>query len=249
MSWLPPHAFNLDVPHLMVRYRATRLQAGQVSMVARQLTETDRNGRLGTLVAPIANWATRRGNGLTRPLMERLANIHRDAELPSCALMMKFEWPLIEPDDADVARLARSVYDVSEYVVMLAREHGLASGLMPVAGGVALHVACHARAQNIGAKGAEMLRLIPDTAVTAIERCSGHSGAWGVAVEHFPLAMKVGRPAMRQLKDSGCATTCSECPLAGAHLVQGMADMGGGSTEARHPIEIIARAYGLEKVP
>ncbi|WP_173977534.1 heterodisulfide reductase-related iron-sulfur binding cluster [Magnetospirillum sp. LM-5] len=169
------------------------------------------------------------------------------APVPSCALMMKFEWPLIEPDDADVARLARAVYDVSEYVVMLARDHGLASGLTPIAGGVALHVACHARAQNIGAKGAEMLRLIPDTPVTAIERCSGHGGAWGVAVEHFPLAMKVGRPAMRQLKDSGCATTCSECPLAGAHLVQGMADMGGGSSEARHPIEILARAYGLEK--
>lgn len=31
---------------------------------------------------------------------------------------------------------------------------------------------------------------------------------------------------MRQMKDRGCATMCSECPLAGAHLARGMADIG-----------------------
>jgi glycerol-3-phosphate dehydrogenase subunit C len=40
-----------------------------------------------------------------------------------------------------------------------------------VPGGVAVHHACHARAQNMGAKSAEMLRMIPDTKVDLIERC------------------------------------------------------------------------------
>ena len=44
---------------------------------------------------------------------------------------------------------------------------------------VTVHLACHARAQNMGAKAAEMLRLIPETPVDVIERCSGHGGIWG----------------------------------------------------------------------
>jgi hypothetical protein len=46
---------------------------------------------------------------------------------------------------------------------------------------VTVHLACHARAQNMGPKAAEMLRLIiPDTPIDVIERCSGHGGTFGV---------------------------------------------------------------------
>ena len=76
---------------------------------------------------------------------------------PSCALMVKFEWPLLLPDAPAIARLAASTYDIAEYVVAIARNDGLASGLGELPGSVGLHLACHARAQNIGAKAAEML--------------------------------------------------------------------------------------------
>ncbi len=38
----------------------------------------------------------------------------------------------------------------------------------------------HARAQNMGAKSAELLRMIPETKVDLVERCSGHGGTFGV---------------------------------------------------------------------
>ncbi|CAN0596804.1 unnamed protein product, partial [Laminaria digitata] len=44
---------------------------------------------------------------------------------PSCALMMKFEWPLILPDNAAVKKLARATRDLSEYVVEIAKDKGL----------------------------------------------------------------------------------------------------------------------------
>ena len=47
----------------------------------------------------------------------------------SCGLMMKFEWPLILPDDPTVAHLAAHTRDISEYVVELSRSVGLAPGL------------------------------------------------------------------------------------------------------------------------
>src|SRR3990172_11581182 len=67
------------------------------------------------------------------------------ALVPSCALMLKFEWPLILPGDAAVTRLSAAAFDVSEYVVDIARGEGLAEGLRPLGRGVALHIARHPR--------------------------------------------------------------------------------------------------------
>jgi len=167
------------------------------------------------------------------------------ALVPSCALMLKFEWPLVLPGDANIKRLSEATFDVSEYVVDIAKREGLAPGLQPVEGGVALHIACHARAQNMGQKAAEMLRLIPGADLTVIERCSGHGGSWGVRKENFDIALKIGKPVARTAKDSGKRQVSSECPLAGAHILQGIEKQGGSPpATAPHPIEIFARAYG-----
>ncbi len=350
--YVPPHEFNVDFPHLMLRYRAVEAREGHVGFAARQLAKTDRNGRLGCAVAPLANWATDRDNRLTRPLMEAAAGIHRDAALPefhrrkltdrpapvpvdrdapafgrkaviyatcfgnyngpdigvaaravlaangvetdvvhpaccgmprlesgdiaavadtaravaaelggwidkgydvvslvpSCSLMLKFEWSLIVPEDDTVSRLSRATFDVSEYVVDIARKEGLARPLKPLDGGVAVHIACHARAQNMGRKAVEMLELVPDTRISVIERCSGHGGAWGIKKDTFPVALKTGRPVARQAAETKAAFLVSECPLARAHIVQGMERMNGDGPavgEAQHPIQLMALASGL----
>jgi glycerol-3-phosphate dehydrogenase subunit C len=170
------------------------------------------------------------------------------ALVPSCALMLKFEWPLILPQNAAVKRLAQATFDISEYVVDIAKTTGLAPGLKPLPGGVSLHLACHARAQNVGAKAAEMLRLLPEADLAVIERCSGHGGAWGVRRENFDVALKVGKPVARQAAKNDKAFVASECPLAGVHILQGMAALDGETkppAHAFHPIELFARAYGL----
>ena len=350
--YVPPHEFDLDFPHLMLRYRAAEFRAGQPGFIKRQLTETDRNGKMARFVAPVANWSSKCGNPVTRPALEAVAGVHRDAHLPkyygktfaararwaapvmdrtapafgrkaliyatcfinynnpevgvaaqavlarngvetevfypgccgmpqleygdlarvaasakriaaevrpwldegydvvslvpSCSLMLKFEWPLLEPDDDNVKALSAAVYDASEYVVDIARKEGLADGLKPLGGGVSVHIACHARAQNMGAKAAEMLRLLPDTEIKVIERCSGHGGSWGVMKENFEVALKVGWPVAKQALDNKLGFVVSECPLARDHIVQGMeraASEQPAIEPVAHPIQIIARAY------
>jgi glycerol-3-phosphate dehydrogenase subunit C len=172
---------------------------------------------------------------------------------PSCALMLKFEWPLILPKDPAIERLAQATFDLSEYIVDIAKTYGLADGLQPVEGGISIHLACHARAQNMGAKGAEMLRLIPKTRVAVIERCSGHGGIWGARSENFDTAVKVGKPAAQAALKNDTSHVASECPLAAEHLMQVM-EMTAGEQKpkpfrADHPIEILARAYGLMETP
>jgi glycerol-3-phosphate dehydrogenase subunit C len=167
----------------------------------------------------------------------------------SCGLMLKFEWPLMLPESELVKALSGATRDVSEYVVELSKAHGLAPGLKAVEGGVTVHHACHARAQNMGQKSLEMLKLIPDTRVEAVERCSGHGGTFGVMTETFPVAVKVGKPAARQVVQKDAELLCSDCPLACKHLGQLVAAEIAGSDKAQphqaHPIEVIAQAYGL----
>jgi glycerol-3-phosphate dehydrogenase subunit C len=169
------------------------------------------------------------------------------AVTPSCALMLKFEWPLILPDDPLVAKLAEATFDITEYVVDIARKEGLAEGLRPLDGDIAIHLPCHSRAQNMGAKGADMLRLIPEAKVTVVERCSGHGGKWGIFKSNFATALKVGKPAGRAMLKSNARYMVSECPLAGPHLKQVMEREGGTGVpeQVPHPIELFAKAYGF----
>jgi glycerol-3-phosphate dehydrogenase subunit C len=170
------------------------------------------------------------------------------ALVPSCALMLKFEWPLIVPEHAPIAKLAKATFDVSEYIVDIARKEGLAPGLSPLEGGVTVQIACHARAQNMGQKAAEMLRLLPQADIAVIERCSGHGGSWGVHKGNFETAVKVGRPVARQAFKNARPFMASECPLAGMHIVQEMemlADREAVPPRSLHPIELVARAYGI----
>ena len=218
--YVPPHEFNIDFPHLMLRYRAAEKASNGIPFFDKQLTETDRNGKLASGVSGLANWGSKRGNGLTRPVLEAVAGVDKNVELPkyhgktlqarakenpppvnsdapahgrqavifatcfanynnpdigtaalnvlahngvetevvypgccgmprleqgdiarvakkakaiaeafrphvdagkdvialipSCALMMKFEWPLIVPDDENVRALAQATFDISE---------------------------------------------------------------------------------------------------------------------------------------
>jgi glycerol-3-phosphate dehydrogenase subunit C len=169
------------------------------------------------------------------------------ALVPSCALMLKAEWPLILPDDPDVRLLAAHTSDISEYIVEIARQDGLAPGLGPIEGGVTLHIACHARAQNIGQKAAELLRLLPDTKIDVVERCSGHGGSWGVRKGNFEIALKIGKPVARAAANNGNRHVASECPLAATHIMQGIERLAGAQPlpSQAHPVELFARAYGL----
>jgi glycerol-3-phosphate dehydrogenase subunit C len=111
-----------------------------------------------------------------------------------------------------------------------------------------VHMACHARAQNMGQKAAEMLRLIPQATVKVIERCSGHGGSWGFKKDSFEAAMKVGRPVARQVAGNGPGYVMSECPLAGVHIQQGMEKQTSEAPKpvlVSHPVQLLARSYGF----
>ena len=349
--YVPPHEFNLDFPHLMLRYRTLQKRDNKLSVVPSQLAKMDRNAKAGIIFSIFINWALNIKNKFLRKVLELVAGIDKNVKLPlynsetftnyfknnndpvnleapakgrkvviystcfvnfnkkdtgvaalkvlrkngvevqeaypgccgmpfleqadlpkvveqaqkvskdllkwvdkgyqvitltaSCGLMLKFEWPLLLPANSDVKRLSKNVSDIDEYIVDISSNEGLVKGLTEIDGGVTVHHACHARAQNMGIKARDMLKLIPNIKIDVVERCAGHGGTFGIMKETHNLALKVGKPTSRQIKNKNNKYMASDCPLAGKHLKQLEQDTKISNDEALHPIELLAKSYRL----
>ena len=347
--YVPPHEFNLDFPHLMLRYRMLQKKNGEISNTTKQLAKIDRNAKIGVFFSGIVNWVSNVKNTLFRKILEFFTGIDRRVVLPkynsetfsnyfkkfkknivgkdtnrkvviystcfvnfnkkntgeaalkvlhhnnvdvehsyagccgmpyleqadpeqvvkqanlvskellkyvdqgykvitltaSCGLMLKFEWPLLLPDDEGIKKLSKNTFDIDEYIVDIANNEGLVEGLHEIDGGVTVHHACHARAQNMGNKARDMLKLIPNVKIDVVERCAGHGGTFGVMKETHDMAIKVGKTTASTVKRKNNKYMASDCPLAGKHIKQLAEDTNIVSDEALHPIELLAKSYRL----
>ncbi len=81
--YVPPHEWNVDFPHLMLRAKAARFRREGASFRDRVLSATDKVGRLaGIPVVVKAVNATNRSKA-GRKLLERALGVHRDAPVPA----------------------------------------------------------------------------------------------------------------------------------------------------------------------
>jgi Fe-S oxidoreductase len=165
--------------------------------------------------------------------------------IPSCTLMFKQELPLMFPDEEDVQRVKDAMWDPFEYFIARNRDGLLNTDFKEELGHVSYHIPCHSRVQNVGKKTAETLKLVPGTEVNVVERCSGHSGTWGVKKEFHDTAMKIGKPVFKAMANNTPDYISSDCQLAGHHIEQGMEENGLAKAELAHPLTLIAKAYGL----
>jgi len=348
--YVPPHEFDLDFPHLMLRYRTLQKKQNKLSRTSAQLAKIDRNAKVGIMFSRFINLLSNIKNKILRKILEIITGIDKSVKLPvynsetftnyfkknnlvniesvtssrkvviystcfvnfnkkdtgiaafkvlkkngidvkeaypgccgmpfleqadlpkvveqakkiskellewvdkgyqvitltaSCGLMLKFEWPLLLPENEDIKRLSKNTSDIDEYIVDISNKEGLVAGLHEIDGGVTVHHACHARAQNMGNKARDMLKLIPNIKIDVVERCAGHGGTFGVMKETHKLALKVGKPTAKQIKKKNNKYMASDCPLAGKHLKQLEADTSIINNEALHPIELLAKAYKL----
>ena len=168
--------------------------------------------------------------------------------IPSCTLMFKQELPLMFPDDPDVKAVQAAMFDPFEYLIARHRDGLLKTDFKNPLGKVSYHVPCHGRVQKIGRKTEEIFRLIGKTVaveLNTVERCSGHAGTYGVKTPTHPVAMKLGKPVFKAMGTGEPAYISSDCALAGHHIVQGMEANALPAAELRHPLSLVALAYGL----
>jgi glycerol-3-phosphate dehydrogenase subunit C len=108
-------------------------------------------------------------------------------------------------------------------------------------GDVAYQAACHQRVQNIGLKTRDVLNLVPGTAVTTQERCSGHDGTYAVKKETHDKSVKIARPVVRKVDAQEPDHFTSDCPMAATHI----ANLSAKVDKAEHPMTLLRLAYGL----
>jgi Fe-S oxidoreductase len=350
--YVPPHPWNIDFPHLMLRQTAKNFQDDKATMRDKVLSATDKMGFFAGI--PIVTQAVNAVNktGLTRLMLEGAMGVHKDAwipdyarktfpqlaekstafpvidgkktpgkvaifatcyinynepgigqdlikilqhneipyelvekeaccgmpklelgdlesvaankeknmpklaelaragyailtPIPSCTLMFKQELPLMFPSDTAVQAVKEAMWDPFEYLVARHKDGLLKTNFTTELGHVSYHLACHSRVQNIGQKTAEALRLIPGTEVNVVERCSGHSGTWGVKKEFHEMAKKIGKPVFKRMAEEEPNFISSDCQLAGHHIEQGMAELGLPHIPMAHPLTLMAKGYGL----
>ena len=80
--YVPPHDFNLDFPHLMLRYRTAQRKNNELPRMPYQLAQLDRNGKIGVFLSSVINWVTNIKNSFFRKIMELLTQIDRRVRLP-----------------------------------------------------------------------------------------------------------------------------------------------------------------------
>ncbi len=177
------------------------------------------------------------------PLMAKLVDEGWDiiSPVPSCTLQFKQELPLMFPEDPQVIKVQQAMFDPFEYLMLRHKAGELNTEFKNKVGKVAYHVACHQRVQRIGMKTKELLQLIEDTEVEAIERCSGHDGTYAVKKEFHDVSMKILRPVANRVKKAEPDVYTSDCPMAGHHIAEGLDD----GSDAIHPITLLRRAYGI----
>jgi Fe-S oxidoreductase len=163
------------------------------------------------------------------------------APIPSCVLMFKQELPLMFPDDADVQAVKARIFDPFEYLMLRHKAGLLRTDFPGRLGKVSYHVPCHLRVQNIGLKTRDVLKLVPETVVEVIERCSGHNGTYAVKQEFRAASVKIGKPVMTKVQNAQPDHYSSDCPMAGHQIESGLT----GDQSPTHPLKLLRLAYGI----
>ena len=83
--YVPPHSFNLDFPHTMLRAKAIKFKKGEVGLGERVLSSTDGTGSFAGI--PIVTQVVNAVNNtkIARNVMEKTLGVDKDAWLPSFA--------------------------------------------------------------------------------------------------------------------------------------------------------------------
>ncbi len=173
----------------------------------------------------------------------------------SCTLTLKEEAPeLLDLEgDARAQALKLSTWDIFEWLRERQEQGDLPADLRPLNDEgrpftLPYHAPCQLRAHRIGKPALDILGQIPELELRESQaRCCGIAGTYGYKVEKYQIAMDVGAElfefvaAQRAGPEASGSFACTACD---SETCRWQLEHGTG-LPSRHPIEILAAAYGL----
>jgi glycerol-3-phosphate dehydrogenase subunit C len=161
---------------------------------------------------------------------------------PTCSLTMRKEYPGLL-GGGDAAEFSAAVVDTHELLWVVKQAGRLSRDFRSTPVTIAYHVPCHLKAQGIGFRSRDLMRIIPGTTIATVDACTAHDGTWAMKREFFELSMQAGAKAFDGMRDAGARVMASDCPLAAVQIEQAT------GTRPIHPIEVLARAYRADGFP
>ena len=162
---------------------------------------------------------------------------------PTCSYVLKNDYKdYLSGNEGDDAQLVAShTYDAAEYLMKVHKAEGTSldtefPGEVPET--VTYHAPCHLRAQNIGLRSRDLLKLT-GAKVAVVAECSGIDGTWGYREENYEASRKVARKMAKAIERHGGDVVAGDCHLANGGIVQET------GRQPVHPVSLLARAYGI----
>ncbi|MCU0269057.1 MAG: heterodisulfide reductase-related iron-sulfur binding cluster [Acidimicrobiales bacterium] len=163
---------------------------------------------------------------------------------PTCGYVLKKDYvDYVGGPDAEL--VASHTYDAAEYLMKVHKGEGTSldtefTGEVPEK--ISYHAPCHLRAQEVGLKSRDLMKLT-GTKVTVVAECSGIDGAWGLKEQNVEMSRKVARKLMNELDKAGNDVVTGDCSLANGAILEER------GAKPQHPISFVARAYGIPEEP
>ena len=101
--YVPPHPWNVDFPHLMLRGKAQKFRNGRTTFRDRLLTSTDKMGKLATIPVVVQMVNKANHSPSARKVMDKMLGIAAEAALPPYAearflehVPPSLQWPVTD---------------------------------------------------------------------------------------------------------------------------------------------------------
>ncbi len=158
----------------------------------------------------------------------------------SCTLTLKEEAPeLLGLSGQDVKDVAAGTYDIFEFLRNLAEDDDLDTNFRPIERELPYHPPCQLRAHRVGKPALDVLGLVPGLRLAESRAdCCGIAGTYGLKQEKYQIGMDVGAKLFTFVSDAG-----SDLALCDSETCRWQISHATG-VATRHPIEILAEAYG-----
>lgn len=157
----------------------------------------------------------------------------------SCTHTLKAEYrEMLDLDDEDTRLVAEATWDICELLRDLHERGRLDTRLGPIEASVVYHAPCQLRSHGIGLPALDVLALVPGLRVIDADHdCCGIAGTYGLKAEKYAIAMAVGEPLFRAVRQSGAALVLCDSETC-RWQIEGATRMA-----ARHPVELLAWSY------
>jgi glycerol-3-phosphate dehydrogenase subunit C len=159
---------------------------------------------------------------------------------PTCGYVLKKDY-VDYVGGADAELVAQHTFDATEYLMKVHKADGTSldtdfNGFVPET--VTYHTPCHLKAQNIGLKSRDLIKLT-GAKVKLVQQCSGIDGMWGLRAENTDISIPIAGKLADEIRRANGDVVTGDCHLANTAITEQT-----GETPM-HPLQLVARAYGI----